>query len=79
MELLQQQHNYIAPTLDMLEEVFEKALGLKQGLVFADTWDTGFLSQCDQCYADRKQRLDAINLDQKTHPKINCNCHTVYA
>ena len=79
MELLQQQHNYIAPTLDMLEEVFEKALGLKQGLVFADTWDTGFLSQCDQCYADRKQRLDAMNLDQKTHPKINCNCHTVYA
>ena len=79
MELLQHDHKYAAPALDMLEEVFERALNLKQGLVFADTWDIRFLSHCDQCFEDRKNRLDAMNLDQQIHPKINCNCQLVYA
>lgn len=79
MELLQQEQNYVAPSLDMLEEVFETSLSLKKGLVFADTWDIGFLSQCNQCFDARKKRLDAMNLDQQIHPKINCNCHPLYA
>jgi radical SAM enzyme (TIGR01210 family) len=79
MELLQQEQNYAPPSLGMLEEVFETAISLKKGLVFADTWDIGFLSECDKCFDARKKRLDTMNLDQQIHPKINCNCSHVYA
>ncbi|MBS1524520.1 MAG: radical SAM protein, partial [Bacteroidetes bacterium] len=79
MELLQQEDKYTPPSLDMLEEVFEQALSLKKGRVFADTWDIGFLSLCPSCFDARKARLDAMNLDQTIHPKIICNCHPVYA
>jgi archaeosine synthase beta-subunit len=79
MELLRDEHNYAPPTLDMLEEVFERSLALKKGRVFVDTWDIGFLSQCPVCFDARKNRLDAMNIDQQIHPKVTCNCHPVYA
>jgi radical SAM enzyme (TIGR01210 family) len=79
MDVLQREHNYVPPTLDMLEAVFEQALSLKKGLVLADTWDIGFLSQCDQCFDARKKRLGTMNFDQQIHPKVNCNCHPIYA
>lgn len=79
MELLQQQHRYSPPSLDMLEEVFEQALALKKGRVFVDTWELGFLSQCSECFDARKNRLDTMNLDQHIHSKITCNCYPVYA
>jgi radical SAM enzyme (TIGR01210 family) len=79
MEVLQKEHHYVTPSLDMLEEVFEWSLTLKKGRVFVDTWDIGFLSQCAACFDARKNRLDAMNLDQQIHPKINCHCHPVYA
>jgi radical SAM enzyme (TIGR01210 family) len=79
MELLQQAHKYIPSSLDMLEEVFERAIALKKGRVFMDTWDIGFLSRCDQCFDARKKRLDAMGLSQQIHPKITCSCQSVYA
>lgn len=75
METLQQQGHYTAPTLDALEEVFEMALLLKQGRVFVDTWDIGFLSKCPQCFQARKERLEAMNLHQQVYQQINCNCN----
>lgn len=79
MELLQQEQNYIPSSLEVMEEVFERALLLKKGRVFMDTWDIGFLSQCEDCFDARKKRLDAMNQDQQMHPPINCHCHPVYA
>jgi archaeosine synthase beta-subunit len=75
METLQQRGLYTAPSLNSLEEVFETALHLKQGRVFVDTWDIGFLSNCVECFHARKERLEAMNLNQQVYPRINCNCH----
>ncbi len=75
MEVLQERGEYIPPTLDALEEVFERALAFQQGRVFVDTWDIGFLSECDQCFEARKVRLEQMNLSQKFLPIIKCNCN----
>lgn len=75
MEMLQQQGHYIPPTLDALEEVFEKALALKQGRVFVDTWEIGFISKCPRCFTARKARLESMNLSQQISPHVNCECH----
>ena len=74
MEALEKKGLYVAPTLDAFEEVMERALEFKLGRVFADTWDIGFLSSCDECFEPRKHRLEQMNLTQKVLPKIKCNC-----
>jgi radical SAM enzyme (TIGR01210 family) len=76
MEVLQENGDYVPPSLDALEEVFELALALKQGRVFADTWDIDFLSLCPQCFKTRKHRLEQMNLTQKFHQRIACNCYS---
>ena len=79
MDVLWKENNYIPPTLAMLEEVFETALSLKQGQVFVDTWDIGFLSKCSLCFNGRKHRLEQMNLTQKILPQIECSCNSGYA
>jgi radical SAM enzyme (TIGR01210 family) len=78
MDLLEIEGNYVPPTLDMLEEVFELALSLKQGRVFADTWDIGFTSDCLSCFEYRVERLNDMNLNQRILPKMACNSHTIH-
>ncbi len=75
METLQKEGDYLPPTLDALEEVFERALSLQLGRVFVDTWDIGFLSRCPVCFEARKHRLEAMNLNQKIFQPIACSCH----
>jgi radical SAM enzyme (TIGR01210 family) len=75
METLQRQGLYAAPSLDSLEEVFETALGLRRGRVFVDTWEIGFLSRCSRCFVARKERLEAMNLEQRVYPRVQCDCH----
>lgn len=79
MEHLQQQGHYVPPTLDMLEEVLEKSLELKQGQVFADTWDIAFTSQCSKCFDARKRRLELMNVTQKFYQPVACSCQSAYA
>ncbi len=74
MEVLQERGEYIPPILTALEEVFERSLTLQQGRVLVDTWDIGFLSKCDQCFDERKHRLEQMNLTQQFQQSINCNC-----
>jgi len=74
MELLYEQGHYMPPSLETLEEVFENALRLNAGRVFADVWDIAFLSHCPDCFEARKRRLEAMNSDQKFYPRITCNC-----
>ena len=75
MEVLQKEGNYVSPKLDALEQVFERSLELQRGRVFVDTWDIGFLTDCDKCFEARKLRLEQINLTQKFQEKIKCNCN----
>lgn len=74
MEMMQKQGQYVSPTLDALEEVFERALELSYGRVFVDTWDIEFLSHCLHCFQSRKERLEKMNMDQRYYPSIACNC-----
>lgn len=74
MELMQKSKDYTPPSLAMLEEVFEKALLMQQGQVFADTWDIGFLSKCPHCFEERKKRLETMNLSQRVEASISCTC-----
>lgn len=74
MDMLERTGEYVPPTLHALEAVFEQSLALHQGKVFADTWDIGFLSDCAECFEARKLRLEQMNLAQKFHEKIKCNC-----
>lgn len=53
----------------------DAAVSSGRRLVFVDTWDIGFLSSCPDCFAARKDRLDAMNLTQTIHPPIACSCH----
>lgn len=76
MEALQEKGDYIPPTLNTLEKVFEKALDLKMGRVFVDCWDINFLSKCPLCFEERKHRLAEMNLTQKFHHRIICNCYS---
>ncbi|MBX3253024.1 MAG: hypothetical protein KF862_02695 [Chitinophagaceae bacterium] len=74
MDMLLKAHDYVPPTLGMLEEVFDKALSLKLGQVFADTWDLRFLSKCSLCFDQRVKRLEEMNLTQQIKPPIQCTC-----
>ncbi len=77
MEKLQQQGFYVPPSLNALEEVFEKALNLRQGRVFVDTWNIDFLSKCSHCFKARKHRLEQMNLMQRIYPQITCSSHPI--
>jgi len=79
MELLYQQGYYVPPSLDTLEEVFENALALNGGRVFVDTWDIAFLAHCSLCFEARKNRLEAMNLNQQIYPRITCSCNPDHA
>lgn len=74
MEERQKEGQYILPTLDALEEVFERALDLHGGRVFVDTWNIDFLSRCPHCFIARRERLEKMNLDQKVYHAVTCSC-----
>lgn len=78
MELLWKNNDYTPPSLAMLEDVFEKALLMQRGQVFADTWDIGFLSKCPHCFDERKKRLETMNLSQQVEDSISCTCNIKY-
>ncbi len=75
MQVLEEKGEYIPPTLDALEQVFERSLALQKGRIFVDTWDIEFLSKCDQCFEARKDRLEQMNLLQQFLPYIKCDCN----
>lgn len=76
MEELLESGDYVPPTLSALETVFEEALELKEGRVFCDLWDLERFSDCDDCFKNRKERLDEMNLTQNILPMINCHCNS---
>jgi radical SAM enzyme (TIGR01210 family) len=76
MNVLKEKGDYVPPTMDALEEVFERALALRQGRVFVDTWDIAFLSDCEHCFEARKHRLEQMNLTQKFQQRIACSCQS---
>ncbi|MCL6523555.1 MAG: hypothetical protein K6T34_02735 [Thermoflavifilum sp.] len=72
MQDLQRRGLYVPATIDMLEEVQEKALAEGFRRVFIDTWDVENVSTCPHCFVERKHRLERINLYQQLEPRIHC-------
>ena len=60
------------PRLQTLEQALDQCLELQGGRVFADTWDLERFSCCTACFQSRKQRLEAINLHQRTRARVAC-------
>ena len=73
MEELRKSGDYVPPTLTALESVFEIALKSNRGRVFCDLWDLEKFSDCEDCFEDRKKRLDTMNLTQTILPKVDCH------
>lgn len=64
------------PALADLERGFDFALGLGRGRVFADTWDIERFSRCGACFESRRDRLERMNLAQRSEPRAACEaCH----
>ena len=72
MERLREAGNFSLPRFATLERAQERALNLKAGRVFADTWDLETFSDCPVCFEKRRQRLHAMNLSQQIRPPIDC-------
>ena len=74
MDWLQKNAHFSPPALRSLESVLEYGIRLNAGRVFADLWDLELFSSCEKCFFKRKNRLDAMNFQQKVLPGIECDC-----
>jgi radical SAM enzyme (TIGR01210 family) len=75
MEQLKNDGMFIRPDIRSLERVLEYGISLQKGRVFADTWDLGLFSKCDQCLEERTERLIQMNLTQEIPEQILCKCN----
>jgi hypothetical protein len=74
MDKLMDKGDFNLPEIYSLEKVLEYGIGLKKGRVFADTWDLGLFSKCEECTKKRTERLVEMNLTQKIVHNIECKC-----
>lgn len=77
LKKLQEKGLYALPEIQVLEEVFERALSVYKGRVFVDTWSIDFMPHCVLCFQERKKRLEKMNLSQKIQEKVVCSCKTL--
>lgn len=75
MEALAAADLFRAPDLDDIERSFALALthARHRGRVFVDLWDLDRFAECAQCFAPRRDRLRAMNLDQHLLPPPACD------
>lgn len=74
MDFLMQKGDFSLPDIQSLETVLEYGIGLKSGRVFADVWDLGLFSKCNQCVEKRTARLIEMNLSQEIKTAVICEC-----
>ena len=76
MEDLAARGEFSPPRLATLEAAVSYGIGLRRGRVFADLWDLEKFSGCIRCFADRRARLERMNLRQLEEPAVKCGCGT---
>jgi hypothetical protein len=73
MEALAATGDFAPPRMETLEAAMEHGLGLKRGRVFADLWDLEKFSNCGECFAARRQRLQEMNHRQVVIARTGCH------
>jgi radical SAM enzyme (TIGR01210 family) len=74
MDQLMDRKLFSPPKIHSLETVLEYGIKLKAGRVFADVWDIGLFSTCNECVDQRTNRLIEMNLNQTIPDPILCTC-----
>jgi hypothetical protein len=77
MEKLMEMGLYSPPDIRSLEKVLEYGISLHAGRTFADVWDIGLFSSCNQCTNKRINRLTEMNLSQMIPDPVVCGCDLV--
>jgi len=74
MEALAAAGLFRPPDLDDIERTFALALAHAsgRGRVFVDLWDIDRFMRCECCRAPRRDRLQAMNLEQRVLPPFTC-------
>jgi radical SAM enzyme (TIGR01210 family) len=72
LERLREAGEFAPPRLSTLERALEAVLELRQGRVFADTWDLEAFPACAGCFEQRRQRLCEMNRRQVVLPRVGC-------
>ncbi len=75
MDQLLESGDFSLPEISSLENVLEYGIELRAGRVFADTWDVEIFSNCEKCFDQRMERLNAMNLSQQLSDRISCSCN----
>jgi radical SAM enzyme (TIGR01210 family) len=75
MNRLQEEGHFSPPRIRSLEAVQEYGIGLRKGRMFADTWDLGMFSDCEDCLTKRTERLVKMNLEQAVFESVTCHCN----
>lgn len=73
LEALAAQGQFRPPSLRTLEEALAWGMRRGRGRVFADLWDLHRFSQCDACFAARRQRLRLMNDTQQPALPVPCS------
>ena len=72
MDRLQQAETFRPPQLRSLETVIDETLRWKRGRVFADLWEAEQFAECPACATARIERLNTVNLSQRTKSRVVC-------
>ena len=72
IERLQALGDFVPPTLTELEGALEQCLRCAPTVVTADLWDVERLPSCEQCRAERVERLRRMNVTGSAEPRIAC-------
>ncbi|MEN9678551.1 MAG: hypothetical protein RIS76_4447 [Verrucomicrobiota bacterium] len=70
LEVLARHGHFAEPSLDLLEDVVDRVVGLGGGRVFVDLWDLARFGAGAPQFAARRARLEAMNLSQQILPRI---------
>jgi archaeosine synthase beta-subunit len=79
LEALAADGSFRTPTLDEIEASVDASLARARGRgrLFVDLWDFERFADCPACHGARRDRLHAMNLDQRIFPPITCTQHAV--
>jgi archaeosine synthase beta-subunit len=72
MDRLQRAGTFRSPQLRSLETVLDETISWNRGRVFADLWEVKQFAECPACASAKIERLNTINLCQRTTPPVVC-------